>query len=180
MKRLGDILGSLDLPESGSGPQRISRMRAAEDVCPICKGKGFLALDVPPGHPDFSKVVPCRCTEARLAQQRAETLRAVSNLGQLSRLSFDNFIPGGVGLSQLASFNLKQAFDLARDFARQPRGWLVLLGGYGCGKTHLAAAIANQRLALGHPAMLVLVPDLLDYLRGAFAPDSASSLDERL
>jgi DNA replication protein DnaC len=150
------------------------------EVCPICKGKGFLVYDVPPGHPDFSKVQPCRCTQARLAQERAQNLRTVSNLGQLSRMSFDNFIPGGVGLSQMASFNLQEAYNLAREFAREPKGWLVLLGGYGCGKTHLAVAIANHRLALGHAVMFVVVSDLLDYLRGAFAPDSTTSLDERL
>ena len=32
---------------------------------------------------------------------------------------------------------------LAREFAERPRGWLLLMGPYGCGKTHLAAAIAN-------------------------------------
>ena len=48
----------------------------------------------------------------------------------------------------------------------------MLLGGYGCGKTHLAAAIANFRLALGHPVLFVVVPDLLDHLRATYAPNS--------
>ncbi len=184
MKQLGDILGSLNLP--GAGPGERTRQAAevprpdSQDVCPICKGKGFLVYDVPPGHPDFSRAIPCQCTQARLAVERAATLAAVSNLGQLSRLTFDNFMPGGVGVGQLTSFNLQRAYDLAQEFAREPKGFLVLLGGYGCGKTHLAAAIANQRIALGHAAMFVVVPDLLDYLRAAYAPDSLTSLDERL
>ena len=177
MKHIGDILGSMNPlgnePEGSAARPRAGRRleRAPEDVCPICKGKGFLVHDVPPGHPDFSKVFPCRCTQARMAQQRAQTLRTVSNLGQLSRMTFDNFLPTGIGLPQLISFNLQQAYDRANAFAREPEGWLVLLGGYGCGKTHLAAAIANHQLTLGNPAMFVVVPDLLDYLRGAFAPD---------
>jgi DNA replication protein DnaC len=179
VKSLGDVLSSFNLPDDPQ-PGSTGNRRAPDEICPICKGKGYLVLDVPAGHPDFSKVFPCRCTQARMAVERADKLRAVSNLGQLTRMTFDNFIPGGVSLPPLTSFNLQQAYDLAREFARNPEGWLVLRGGYGCGKTHLAAAIANQRLSLGHPVMFVVVPDLLDYLRGAFAPDSTTSLDARL
>ena len=56
----------------------------------------------------------------------------------------------------------------------------MLLGGYGAGKTHLAAAIANYNVELGRPAMFVVVPDLLDHLRAAFGPTSDSGVDERL
>ena len=34
---------------------------------------------------------------------------------------------------------------------RGPIGWLVFSGTYGCGKTHLAAAIANYQIGRGHP-----------------------------
>jgi len=160
-------------------PQSAIRNPQSEEPCPICKGKGFLVYDVPPGHPDFNKVVPCRCTQARLAVERAHALRAISNVGQLSRMTFDTFLPDGVGLSPALQFNLRRAYELSLEFAREPKGWLVLLGGYGCGKTHLAAAIANHRIALGHPVLFVVVPDLLDHLRATFAPNSATAFDER-
>ncbi len=60
-----------------------------------------------------------------------------------------------------------------------PQGWLVLLGGYGCGKTHLAAAIANQVVDRGQPVLFVVVPDLLDHLRATFGPNSPVSYDQR-
>jgi DNA replication protein DnaC len=63
------------------------------------------------------------------------------------------------------------------EYAEQPQGWLVLRGGYGTGKTHLAAAIANYRLAAGSPVFFSIVPDLLDHLRGAFAPNSELTYD---
>ncbi|HPX65082.1 MAG TPA: ATP-binding protein, partial [Anaerolineaceae bacterium] len=44
---------------------------------------------------------------------------------------------------------------------------------------HLAAAIGNYQAALGAPPLFVGVPDLLDYLRAAFAPNSTQSLDKR-
>jgi len=194
MKRVGDILDIPQPPAGSSGAGRVTRKKsaapatpataadrpAAAEVCPICKGKGFLVYDVPPGHPDFSKTVPCRCTQARLTAERMRALQDMSNLGALSRLTFDTFIPDGVGLPPILSFNLREAFERSRAFAENPTGWLVLMGGYGCGKTHLAAAIANYRVALGHAALFVVVPDLLDHLRASYAPGSAANLDERI
>src|SRR4030095_15498706 len=43
---------------------------------------------------------------------------------------------------------------------------------------HLAAAIANDRRTAGSTAYFVTVPDLLDYLRSAYAPDSKVSYDK--
>ena len=115
-----------------------------------------------------------------MAQERARSLHDISNLGQLTRMTFDSFLPEGAGLSVPARINLREAYKLCFQFAREPRGWLVLVGGYGCGKTHLAAAIANFRISLGHPAIFVVVPDLLDHLRATYAPNSTVTYDERL
>jgi DNA replication protein DnaC len=180
MKRIGDILGTQPLPERPEGPSGKERLARPEEPCPICKGAGFLTPDVPPGHPDFSKIVPCRCTQARIVAEHTQSLRAVSNIGALSRMTFDSFIPDGVGLSESARFSLREVYERSLEFAREPCGWLVLLGGYGSGKTHLAAAIANYRLGLGHAVLFVVVPDLLDYLRATFGPSSDAALDERL
>jgi len=51
---------------------------------------------------------------------------------------------------------------------RNPQGWLLLEGGYGCGKTHLAAAIANFAVNNGLPTLFITVPDLLDSLRFSY------------
>jgi DNA replication protein DnaC len=74
---------------------------------------------------------------------------------------------------------LRAALREARKFAQAPDGWLVLNGTFGCGKTHLAAAIANYRMAEGHPALFIVVPDLLDHLRATFNPRSGVSFDKR-
>ena len=151
-------------------------------VCSVCGGLGFVREDVPFGHPHFGQLFPCRCKQAEFEQQRLERLRALSNLDRHARLAgmtFDSFVPQGYGLPPDRAVNLRLAFDTARQYAEQTEGWLVLLGGYGCGKTHLAAAIANARVAVGQPAVFVVVPDLLDYLRAAFDPASQARFDQR-
>jgi len=150
-----------------------------DGVCPICHGAGYLRRDVPVGHPDFGRAVPCQCTMVQRAQRRLDDLRRSSNLGLLARMTFDTFLPAGHGLSPHYQDNLNKAYEKALEFARTPQGWLILKGGYGCGKTHLAAAIANYQVENARPVLFVVVPDLLDHLRTAYAPSSPVSFDER-
>ena len=74
---------------------------------------------------------------------------------------------------------LDEAFQMAQGYSENPEGWLVLMGTYGSGKTHLAAAIANYRASQGFPVMFVVVPDMLDHLRATFSPSSDISYDRR-
>ena len=59
------------------------------------------------------------------------------------------------------------------------KGWLLLLGRYGTGKTHLAAAIANQAVKMGVETLFLTVPDLLDWLRFAFSAQAESGFESR-
>jgi len=132
---------------------------------------------VPPDHPDFGRPVPCQCKIDEIAERRLEDLRRASNLGLLSRMTFDNFRVDGFRPHEEQT--LRQAYRRAREFAEDPDGWLILLGDYGCGKTHLAAAIANHCVQRGHPSLFVVVPDLLDHLRATYSPGSSVTYDER-
>jgi len=93
----------------------------------------------------------------------------------LRRETFESFDLRRVELSREQQDNLAMAHKLARDFAADPEGWLIFQGTNGCGKTHLAAAIANYRIAADQPVLFMVVADLLDYLRSAFGPDSRVS-----
>jgi len=119
------------------------------------------------------------CREAELEALRMANLVKISQLGALSSCTFDSFLPEGHGLTRNMQRNLRMAYDLTLQYAQKPDGWLVLKGGYGCGKTHLAAAVANYRLAIGQPVLFVNTPDLLDHLRAAYSPHSPTTYDER-
>ncbi len=148
-------------------------------VCPICHGAGFVRRNVLVGHPDFGRAIPCECKLRETQQASLNELQQASGITHLRQMTFTTFMPDGIGLNPDKRKNLREVYERAREFAREPHGWLLLKGGYGCGKTHLAAAIANDRLARGESALFVVVPDLLDHLRATFAPTSRVSYDER-
>jgi DNA replication protein DnaC len=155
----------------------------AGEVCPICKGAGFVHPTLGSGQVEFSQVVPCRCSRGELRKKKTEYIEKYSNLGSLSQLTFGNLSPKGKPScnserSMESQEHFAQVYQAAKAFADNPSGWLVFLGPSGSGKTHLACAIANHRLNLGEPVFYVGVADLLDHLRSAFGPTSDTTYDE--
>ena len=140
--------------------------------CPHCGGVGYIRYDVPIDHEKFGKLETCVCRAKDVADAARSRLFAMSNLNRLSHLTFENFSPAGNDRAKFMSAqereNLRVAFEKSEDFARKHEGWLLLEGGYGCGKTHLAAAIANFSVNNGMPTLFITVPDLLDSLRFSY------------
>jgi DNA replication protein DnaC len=87
-------------------------------------------------------------------------------------------MPEGRSSDKRSQERFAQACQAAQSFAADPKGWLVFSGTSGSGKTHLAAAIVNERIRLGQPAFYITVPDLLDRIRASFNPDSETPYDE--
>ncbi len=139
---------------------------------------GFVTRDVPVDHPDFGKAFPCICQRDALELRRQEYLRKLSNLDAVADKTFETF------QVELPNFTAEQNNTLSRiyrqvwAYAENPQGWLFLEGNYGCGKTHLAAAVANYRLAQGDSVLFMTVPDLLDHLRATFGPTSDITYDD--
>ena len=145
--------------------------------CPHCHGAGYIRYDVDLSDPRFGRLEACVCRSAEIASTARERLFELSRLDRLSHLTFENFETHG---NRNAKFltpqdiqSMQMAKEAAQAFASNPQGWLLLEGGYGCGKTHLAAAIANLAVSRGTPTLFITVPDLLDSLRFAFSdPDT--------
>jgi DNA replication protein DnaC len=148
------------------------------EICPICKGAGFVHPALDSGKVDFSRVIPCRCSKGELRKKKTEYLEKYSNLGSLSQLTFDNLSPKGKAASAISKEHFAQVYQAAKVFADSPQGWLVFSCPSGSGKTHLACAIANHRLSLGEPVFYIGTADLLDHLRSTFSPTSDTTYDE--
>jgi len=130
---------------------------------------------VPVGHPDFGKLDICTCRQGVVTETVRARLFSLSHLDELRGLTFETFQPcGRKGLGEQQANSLEWAFNRARQYAGSLKGWLLITGGYGCGKTHLAAAIANFAVGMGVPTLFLTVPDLLDTLRFAYDSEETS------
>ena len=130
------------------------------DLCPTCHGLGWLRRDLPLGHPDWGKLVPCDDCGVVHRRRIARLDRYSSRRGRALRQSFDNFVVAGHAVAA------GEAFNAALAFARDPQGWLVIHGPKGNGKSHLAAAITNHLVEEARsPTLFLTAPDLLHALR---------------
>lgn len=185
MRRLNEILTEINsaTPPPPGGPLAArpapdAQTAEEEERCPRCSGAGFVRHAVPLGHPDFGRAFPCQCVLDERQDERVTRLQRYSNLGPLTRLTFESLVSRGRSASRQDQERFQQCLEDARAFAEEPDGWLVLCGPSGCGKTHIAAAIANRCIARGQPVLFVVVPDLLDHLRAAYDPGSDVGYDE--
>jgi len=92
----------------------------------------------------------------------AQRVKEDSNLGErFSNRTFGNF----------EANRDPNAFNLCRDYAnndnlfRMKKSSIVLVGGVGSGKTHLAAAIANNLIDRGIPVLFSTFSDHLEHIR---------------
>lgn len=131
-----------------------------ETTCPKCRDGGWLYRRVAPDSPDNGRVAPCPyCTEQREAERLAVRRLEQSGIPEAKRqVGFDSFreTPG-----------TREAFRAARSLAEGTADFklLLLYGGHGCGKTHLAYAAALYRLRQGESVCYRYVPAMFRELR---------------
>ena len=163
---------------TGNNSERAGTAEEQPDAeCELCGGLRWIPVEAPVGAEGFGTFRPCPCQERVWGARQDDRLRRYSNLGPLARYTFARLEPGGrKEHADPAAF--RRAVEAARAYAADPAGWLVLLGPSGTGKTHLAAAVANQVLDSGRPVLFVPAPELLDHLRAAFDPAAAVRYDD--
>lgn len=159
---------------------------AAAPGCTICRGIGLLAYDVPPGHELFGRVVPCTCTASgklARARQQFETPRfAAMTFAAFKPLTSAERVAFTAAKSAAERWQEHEAASLifyapqvseARVFAgyKQP----LQVTGSGCGKTHLAVALARTALEAGSSVHFETESDLVTRIRASYSADATTS-----
>lgn len=179
MKRIDP--DDLDIPVRGNGeqiPDWAVELPKERQVCPICKGVGYLSRETSSGN---FELVPCRCKRREIEESDYQELQRISNLEAFSDKTFETFdatVPGVAEAYEIAHGYLDQIAPGATN--EKTPTWLLLTGNFGCGKSHLAAAIANEAVHRHIKTLFTIVPDLLDHLRASYAPTSRVRYDERI
>src|SRR5262245_7182732 len=106
---------------ANASPARQANAPLLDSVCPRCGGVGFVVMDLPMGHPDFGKAVPCTCRQQERLEKRVRALQERSSLAALQRLTFESFIPEPSHLPPSIAYNVHRAFDTCVYYAQEPR-----------------------------------------------------------
>lgn len=142
-----------------------SRCAYTVDTCHECKYNGqdftYRRYDN-----QFLSCIPlCAKYKTQQEQKRIAKLMGVGGVGERFRSrSFATFQE--TPATKAAVTACKRFCD---DVKNNPKAQgLMLMGGYGTGKTHLAVAILRETAEAGIPGMFVVVPDLLGKMRASF------------
>ena len=119
---------------------------------------------------------------SNILELRAPAPNRAQKLGQiepsmLKRMTFKTFNIKGNNPSANQRISLEEAYRASQNFAHDPHGWLTLFGQTGAGKTHLAVSVAAEQINKGNEIFFAFVPELLDYLRLTFSPDTPITYD---
>lgn len=131
----------------------------------------------------------CRCEDLRIAEdvlrnkERLEKEKLLQLFDQNSLINndlkesrFETYVPANQ--EQKAAQAAAERF--VHTFALNSPQNLLFTGTYGLGKSHLAAAILKEVLALGHSGIFTSVPKLLSKLKATYSKNSEHSEDELL
>jgi DNA replication protein DnaC len=160
VEKIGEILKKQGLMPS----EKASAPPLTEYRCSICKDAEFVHPRTEGGKPDYSQVVPCKCSAEKFRAQRRKWLLKYCGLPfGTENKTFGNFRDYG-------NPSLMEALKYARRIAEGDEGllWLTLLSKTDRGKTHLAIAACRRYLERGVPAKFVYVPEMLKELRDSF------------
>lgn len=142
-ERQKELLASMGLDESVYDPKW---------DCPRCEDKGFIQPNV-----------LCSCR----AQKKANHLLKASRMpDKLQKMTFANFSADPYKDPKDMAKKIKRCQNFASELiAGTDMGNLVLRGDVGRGKTHLAAAIANELLQSGKTVLYGSAEALMDLMR---------------
>ena len=155
---LQSTLGSLSVTAPQPSASKPASSQPSSPVCEVCDGIGFLAQDLPVGHPQFGKLLRCECK----AQEDAARLQRLSGLTETERRARleDIDATGRPGTQAM--------INACREFLLSPFGSLVLHGTSGNAKTVALQSVVNELVRSNVEAVYITAFDLIGYIRDAF------------
>lgn len=148
---------------SGSKRQPIVVIPDEGPQCAKCNDRGFFVRDLNPGDEGFGRSIPCACQEAVIAGAYWKT----SGLEPEEQSWELNYV-----LDMDGKF---RALYSIQNILMNDRGWLVLHGDYGVGKSGLLKSAVATRIRSGRRAFYRRAEDILIEARATFGDSQNKS-----
>lgn len=126
--------------------------------CPHCLNRGFYHRV---GQDGKIYTEDCSCMEIR-KNKRIMEKSGLSDM--VTRYTFDNW-------KEREQWH-KKAAEMAHKYAQERRGWFVMAGTVGAGKTHLCTALCGELMDNGVPVRYVLWRDLVTRAKAVVNDDA--------
>ncbi len=142
----------------------------ADGLCPYCGGSGIVPNE-------RGEAVPCVCFLQQMRKRRIARSHLAPLLLEKTFANFDlRYYPGyrktagGASFERLAAESREQGmrFVAAMVEGKRRMKGLFFTGPVGSGKTHLAAACANELIERCIDVLFLVVPDFLDEIRASY------------
>jgi len=142
----------------------------AESVCPLCDGTGWTVVE----RNGLSGAKRCTCA----ALARPASVRKAANVPpNYENATLENFnIPESNPVARnILAPAMMQVRRFVRDFPSVEKPGLLLVGGTGSGKTHLAVAVLKALIERGHEGLFFDYQNLLERIRSSYNAGSGSA-----
>jgi DNA replication protein DnaC len=142
------------------------------ELCPICEGAGLRVVERPGG---IRVAEPCAC---RVERRSARMIEQAKIPKRYQDCTLDDFVPNYAGENKSLSGALLMAKDFVKSYPLRSDGkGLLLVGGLGVGKTHLAIGMLQALIKnLGVKGLFCDYRDLLKKIQDSYG---RSDLSER-
>jgi len=150
---------------------------AEEGRCPFCGGSGIVPNEK-------GEAAPCVCFLQQMRRRRIAKANLAPMLLEKTFANFDlRYYPGyrkaanGTSYEKLASDSREKGLRFVAAMVEgktQAKG-LFFTGPVGSGKTHLAAACANELMERCIDVLFLVVPDFLDDIRASYGTQGEGS-----
>lgn len=148
--------------------------------CHRCNNLGWLSVVNDNGYPVYldnkPKLIRCLCMRPEDEQQRAAQLLEIDGLlGNERKITFETIDCGSYDDNRNPYREIYEAIH----HSHGPRGFFVMSGSPGSGKTTLMVAAINEARNLHYASLYVVLKEVLDHLREAYKPGAVVTYDGR-
>ena len=178
-RHLSEILAGI---RSSPPPQSIqaAAQRPKKAHCHRCNDNGWLTMVDNNGYQIYldgkPKLIRCLCMRPEDEERRAKQLLEIDGLLDNEReIRFENIEIGNANDPN----NPYRLIYEAVHHSQSPRGFFVMSGTPGSGKTTLMIAAINEARNKKYASLYVVLKQVLDHLREAYKPGSVISYDGR-